>query len=384
MISIKCINNKHDFFELQNTWNSLLASSEENNPFLTHQWLYSWWEAFGQESELHILLFYEVTANDECLVAILPGYIKSMGFFPSLNCLRFLGSEVVTSDFLGIIVLNDKEVEVCRALGEYLKKSSIIHLTELTDIPDQSVTAQILKDTQDDGLRVTDWKVRKWCPYIELPHSPEAFFSSLSVNTRKRYRFRRKLEAQGLQLEIIRDQGELSVALEDFKRLHNQRRQQKGQSGIFATDNQQLFYERTLKRFFEAGWLELAFLRIRSERVAVVCQFNYAENIYYYQAGYNIDWEQSRVGFVMLCLLIEKAIIEKKRFYEFLRGEEDYKYHFGATQKRMLMDLTLRNGSFYGEIGFAKIKTLFIARRQIKKTLPEKLLATIRSMTSIF
>lgn len=378
MIEIECVRLEQEFFDLETSWNDLLAISGNDNPFLTHQWLRSWWEAFGHNAELHLLLFREVSGGNAALVGIFPGFIRKTGLFPPLRVLRLLGSEVVDSDFLDIIIAAGNENEVYPVLWDYLRECPDFHLVELTDIPDSSPTARRVREGNAGRLGVTDWHARKRCPYIDLPSDPEGFFASLSLNTRKKYRYRRQLEARGGHLETVRERNGFSGAMEDFVRLHTGRRRQKGQAGVFATEAQRNFYATAFGRFLDAGWLDLAFLKVGDERVAAVCQFVYGDSIYYYQAGYDTAWEQSRVGFVLLCLLLDKSIREKKRCYEFLRGEERYKYSFGVTGDRLLVDLTLNSGSERGRFAVARKEAAIRLRGRIKEILPEKILETIR------
>ncbi len=73
-----------DFFSIQYQWNQLLKESDNDNIFLTWEWVYTWWEVFGGESELFII----TVKNDKGdLIGIAPLHIKktnpgdiSMGF----------------------------------------------------------------------------------------------------------------------------------------------------------------------------------------------------------------------------------------------------------------------------------------------------------------
>jgi CelD/BcsL family acetyltransferase involved in cellulose biosynthesis len=381
MVEIQSFRQETEFLELASAWNQLLSLSTQNNPFLTHQWLRAWWEAFGNGAELHILLFYDIRTETKPLIGIFPGYIRSTGFFPPIRALRLLGSEVVDSDFLDVITAPGRENDVLAALCAYIRENKEFHVTELTDIPDCSHTVKLFHHGRVDNLNVTDWRARKICPHIDLPEDPARYFSGLSQNTRKKYRYRRQLEARGMGLEIIRDTADLPEALTDFTRMHTGRRRQKGQAGIFATERQRGFYESVFRRFLEAGWLELAFLRVGSERVAAVCQFSYGDGVYYYQAGYDTAWEKSRVGFVLLCLLIEKAIREKKKRYELLRGEERYKYGFGVTGETKLVDLSVHNGCAAGGLAVSGRKIGRGARAFLKSALPDAMVDVIRMLS---
>lgn len=370
MVEVRYIHETAEFSGLREVWDSLLQESEQNNPFLTHEWLFSWWQAFGDTAELKLVLFYERIGQAEKLIGIFPGYIRREGCLPRMHKLRLLGSEVVTSDFLDIIVAQGKSDAVYRSFFSELEKQNQFNLVELTDLPDNSPFHSENCLPPGSRWKARAWQVNKICPFVKLPNDSETYFAGLGKNTRKRYRYRRKLESEGARLEIVRQRCDLPQAIEDFRRLHTARRRQKKQPGIFATREQQLFYPRVFERFFDAGWLEIAFLRVGEERLATVCQFNYGDRIYYYQTGYDISWSQSRVGFVLICLLIEDAIRQGKDCYEFLRGEEEYKYQFGAKDGHQLKDLYFKNGALPGEIFLGRKKTIADGKALLKKMLP--------------
>jgi CelD/BcsL family acetyltransferase involved in cellulose biosynthesis len=360
MMEVHYINREEEFAALEIEWNDLLHRSAADNPFLTHQWLHSWWRAFGRSSLLNVLLCRENSGGKDSLVGIFPGYI-TYNLFPPTRLLRFLGSEVVTSDFLDVIVERDREKEILCTLLMELRRDRSPHLIELTDLPESSPLLTISNQGCGQDWCIEEWPTQKLCPVISLPKDTAEYFNGLSRGVRKNFNYyRRRLGKQDATLEIIRKEEDLAQGIDDFSRLHNSRRNQKGQSGIFSSEAQRSFYSGVFGRFFQAGWLELAFLNIAGVRVAGACQFNYRNSVYYYQTGYDVSWEKSSVGFVLNGMLIERAIRQGKSFYEFLRGAEDYKYRLGATRDRQLRDLYLTRGSLPGET--------FLLWRRLKRT----------------
>jgi CelD/BcsL family acetyltransferase involved in cellulose biosynthesis len=283
---------------------------------------------------------------------------------------------VVTSDFLDVIVPVGREEQVFSALLAGLRRDRSFHLVELTDLREGSLLRISGNPICHSGWCRREWTVEKICPSLPLPPDPAVYFSRLSRSVRKNFQYyRRRLENQGATLEIIREEEDLARALIDFSRLHGSRRRQKGQHGIFASEAQNAFYSDVLVRFFRAGWLELAFLNVAGVRVAGVCQFNYGDAVYYYQTGYDVSWEKSSVGFVLNGLLIERAILQGKSSYEFLRGAEEYKVRLGATHQSRLEDLYLLNGRLLGEM-FVAYRRCSRAGRKVARELLDKALGS--------
>src|SRR4030042_5175051 len=89
---------------LANKWNDLLSQSESDNIFLTWEWVFNWWQVYGNRKELRVLV---VRDHHEDIVAIAPFYVHVQKFFNSLsvNEVRFLGTgEDVSPDYLDFII----------------------------------------------------------------------------------------------------------------------------------------------------------------------------------------------------------------------------------------------------------------------------------------
>jgi hypothetical protein len=373
MILVRLVESIEEFAGLEESWNNVLRHSKADTIFLTHQWLYSWWNAFANNARLHVLLCYEIDGDNNIkkLIGIFPGYVRRDKWQPLTRCLRLLGSEIVTSDFLDVISLSGREQTVFDAILTHVNNESSAHLLELTDIKEDSPFIDMLETAEEvNGWRTRQWSADKLCPVIDLPSEWDKFLTGLTRSVRKNFQYySRRLQAQGAEVEIVQNPNEIAEAMVDFRRLHNSRRSQKKQEGIFATREQNRFYDEVLQRLATAGWLELVFLKIEGMRIAVVCQFDYGDAAYYYQTGYDIAWERHSVGFVLNGLLIERAISMGKTYYEFLRGEEDYKYRLGATRNRCLRDVYLANGTMLGELYLTRKKLIRGCRRIAKQLL---------------
>jgi len=341
VIEIRRIDSAAGFALLEREWNDLLRRSAADTIFLTHQWLAAWWDAFGTSDSLCVLLCIENDGHESRLVGILPGYIQRDRCLRSVRRLRFLGSEVVTSDFLDLITAPGRETEVLDAILDHLSRSGSVHILDLTDIREGSPLLQQGEGgANSDGWVFHRWPVYKRCPVIALPADWNAYLASQSRRFRRNFQYyQRHLQAQGMELQVLRTPEQIAEALGDFQVLHNSRRGQMNQGGIFATPQQQQFYADVLQRLARSGWVELIFLTVGGQRVAAACQFDYGKAVYYYQNGYDISWEKESVGFVLNVLLIERAIAKGKVSYEFLRGEQEYKLRFGAHHLRILQDL---------------------------------------------
>ncbi|NJD61068.1 MAG: GNAT family N-acetyltransferase, partial [Anaerolineae bacterium] len=91
----------------------------------------------------------------------------------------------------------------------------------------------------------------------------------------------------------------------------------------------------------KAGWLQLAFIEVNGEKAAGYLNFDYMNHIWVYNSGLDFRFSELSPGWVLLGYLLEWANTNKRQYFDFMRGDELYKYRFGAIDRRV-MRLTLR------------------------------------------
>ncbi|MEO5952632.1 MAG: GNAT family N-acetyltransferase, partial [Chloroflexia bacterium] len=78
------------------------------------------------------------------------------------------------------------------------------------------------------------------------------------------------------------------------------------------------------------GWLELAVLDVSGEPASAYLSYKYGERLYLYNSGYSQRFAAYSAGVALLAYRIHKAILQGIKWFDFLRGDEEYKYDFGA------------------------------------------------------
>ncbi len=81
----------------------------------------------------------------------------------------------------------------------------------------------------------------------------------------------------------------------------------------------------------KAGWLQMNFLEVMGEPVAAYVNFDYNNQILVYNSG--LDPQKASAlspGIILLSYNIEHAIENKREKFDFLRGDEQYKYKMGG------------------------------------------------------
>ena len=94
---------------------------------------------------------------------------------------------------------------------------------------------------------------------------------------------------------------------------------------------------------FEAGCLQLAFMKVNGAKAAGYLSFDYLNRIWVYNSGINNDYKEYSPGWVLLGNLLKWANEHGREAFDFMRGQEDYKYRFGAID-RLVVQAIVKKG----------------------------------------
>jgi CelD/BcsL family acetyltransferase involved in cellulose biosynthesis len=170
------------------------------------------------------------------------------------------------------------------------------------------------------------------CPVVELPVGGTMDDYLAGLGKKQRHEIRRKVrraEAVG-EVRLI-DSTDPIADLPMFIDMHQKKWAGRGLFPDTPGGEQSLVFAR---RLFELhgpdGRLRLAFLTIGGRRVAAGIHFLAGDRILYYNAGVDPDARDLSPGVVMIHSYVARALAGGIRQLDFLRGDESYKYDWGA------------------------------------------------------
>jgi CelD/BcsL family acetyltransferase involved in cellulose biosynthesis len=129
------------------------------------------------------------------------------------------------------------------------------------------------------------------------------------------------------------DPASIGEALDHLFRLHGARWQRRGETGVLADDPVQGFHRAAAPGLHDAGLLRLHTLAIEGEVVAAYYGFQHRDRAYFYHSGFDPGYEFESPGTLIVAHAIEQAVGEGAREFHFLRGQESYKYGWGAVDR---------------------------------------------------
>ncbi len=322
------------FEALREEWNHLLGRSRFDTVFLTHQWLSTWWEFLG-EGELWILAFRR-PENDE-LVGIVPLYLTGpegteLGSFTGTRTLSIVGC-IEVSDYLDIIVAKGWEPAVYRAFLNWLysEDAPSWDVVDLCNLPQDSRTyVDFPPLAEETGASVTVLR-EDVAPQFSLPLHYETYLEE-TVEKKQRHEIRRKQRRAEREAEVgfhmVTRADNLAAEMDDFVALQQASRDDKAE---FMTAEMRRFFNAMAQRMMDEGWLQLSFLTLDGEKAAALLAFEYKKRYLLYNSGYDPDAHAHlSPGWVQLAYAIQYAIAIGCKLFDFMQGDEEYKYRFGA------------------------------------------------------
>ncbi len=184
------------------------------------------------------------------------------------------------------------------------------------------------------------------CPVAELPAggSMDDYFAGLGK--KERHEIRRKVRRAEAAGDVrLDDSADALADLPAFIELHQKRW---GEDGLFPDTeggrHSRVFFARLFELFGADGPLKLAFLTLGDRRIAAGVSFETPDALLYYNAGVDPDARDLSPGVVMIERYVRRALERGIARMDFLRGDEAYKYEWGAVDQPIQRLLVRRTG----------------------------------------
>lgn len=140
------------------------------------------------------------------------------------------------------------------------------------------------------------------------------------------------------------DSESFDGAIDDLFTLHAKRWQRRGLPGVLGTSEQQTFYRRAFRALKETSTIELFTLRVATFPIAVLAALCHNRVLYYYIGAFDPEYSRFGLGNLIIRRVIEFAAKGGYSSFDFLRGQEAYKYKWGARdQETWVRRIRLQN-----------------------------------------
>jgi CelD/BcsL family acetyltransferase involved in cellulose biosynthesis len=187
------------------------------------------------------------------------------------------------------------------------------------------------------------------------------------LSKKRRYKIgnsRRQLESaypEKVCIRRVNSDAELATAFTTLVQLHRSVRDAHQTDNAFRSGKLISFHRRLCNLFLEKGWLRLYLLSVEETDIAAVYCFHYGGVVSFYSTGYHGDFSRFSPGMLLLVHAIRESIEAGAETFDFLRGDEPYKYYYSRSCRK---DFQIRIPTTVS--GFLAVGSYHIARERIR------------------
>lgn len=317
---VQLFEGKEAFAALAGVWDELAMAGMTNTPFQRFAYQRAWWEHLPPAgATLHTVVGME---GERPL---------TIGCFYLVDGVVHFNGCLEETDYLDLIAAPEYAEAGWTAVFEALHSPNFPqwHTLDFCNVPSASLTRTILPQLAQKYGYSWQESVQEVCPIIQLADTFDGYLDGIDSKQRREIqRKMRRAEASGVTLRVVGQDDDVVTAVDQFLTLL--------QSSTFEKRDwlnegrRALFYD-TAAAAQKAGTLQLMFVEVNGERAAALFNFDYNGRIWVYNSGLNPNaFGPLSLGVVLTAMAIEYAIANGRSEFDFLRGNEIYKYRFGA------------------------------------------------------
>lgn len=305
-------------------WVALHAAVPGATPFTHPAWHETWLRHFGRQFNVypvHLGIRLEEQLLGVFALDIQQGVARTLG-------------DANVRDYGGPLVLPGNEHTVARGVIEWLLEDLTPGLVAWGLEAETSVTGDLAEAADYWGWS-TERVAESVCPAVDLACAFEEYVARLGKHDRHELRRKlRNLEAAGeVAFEVAVGPADIEARMDDLFRLM---RQSSAAKTEFLTPAMETFFRDLAVEFAREGMTRLCSLRLDGHIVAVLFAFDCHGVRYLYNSGYDPAQEKLAVGLLSKALAIRDACERGLARFDFLRGDEPYKYRLGGTPREVI------------------------------------------------
>ena len=322
-----------DFSEITaESWNGLVEQSIADTPFSRHEYLSEWWKTLGGgEWKPAELVLISARENDQ-LIGIAPLFLAD---YDGQHALMLVGS-IEISDYLDLIVREGDLPRFLSGLLDFLASSTDNwSALDWYNLPDDSPTLAALKAEAEKRGWNHHEEVYRPTPRIPLNGSFEEYLSR--IDKKQRHEIRRKMRRaaesdKNVRFTIVNGTEDINAEINAFFELmaHDPGKAE----FLHPAMRDQMTV--TIQNAHKYGYLWLAFLEIEGTKTAASLNFDYKNKLWGYNSGVSREHMELSPGWVLLAHTIQWCCENGRYEFDFMRGDEEYKYRFGGVNKYVM------------------------------------------------
>jgi len=302
---IEIIRDENKFYEIRGEWNKLLKRSGSDNPYLTHEWLSSWWKAYRNSQELKVVLF----KNQGEITGAIPLVLtkdKILGI--PVKLIKFFSDHWGRMDF----ILTESKSEHIEEFFNWFRNEKPADALILSRIPEDSENINVIEEVlKSRGNNYEKKKILN--SIILLGESWESFLKGLT----KKFRYeiknkQKKLFSLGdIQFERITEVEDQDRIITTLKSVGEKSWKYKDRKGISVSREGEQFYRNIMSSWGRQDKLDISILRKDNLPIAFAVRIKHNHTYYALETAYNQDFYSFSPGLVVQSILLERLFADR-------------------------------------------------------------------------
>lgn len=332
-LTIQVVSTEEGLVGLRPEWDRIFLTDPHSTVFQSWEWAFWNWSFRKAGKRLYVLA---VRDSEGTLRGIAPLWVREFGLRGLVKIFEFIGTR--GTDYLDFTAEPGWLKPVIESCLAHLSQTVRWNIVDLQEIREISPTLACLRAAR--GCRDEQWVITpcSTCVRIPLPASWDAYRAALGPSSRKRVNYEEnRLRELNPDFRVIEYQDPaFSAAIATVQQLHQSRRAQLGDVGIFQSGPAAQMNTALLNACGERGWTKLFLLSLDCTVVAAFSGFQFRDQLLNYTFAINPDeqWLKLSVGNVLLKRIIRWGIGCPLTAVDLSRGDEPYKLRFGGIPSR--------------------------------------------------
>jgi CelD/BcsL family acetyltransferase involved in cellulose biosynthesis len=345
------------------TWDALAVATPWATPFSSWAFQRAWWDAYGLSAHEQTLVIEDESGTPVAIAPLMHRHEVEPTDAATHTRMRHEGGAELTriaptakaiffgasyhADYATILAAPDDLPDAAEAVVAHLAAGAtpgdahparwdVVDLRRLRcGDPAADALAAAFGRREIDEAWTLNVEREDVCPVLTLPAGIDFDEYLGTLGKKERHEIRRKIRRAEAVGEIrLAETTDPLTDLESFIDLHQKRW---GADGLFPDTPgggaSRVFFRRLFEENGTDGPLRLSFLNVGERRIAAGIHLRTSDGFLYYNAGVDPDARDLSPGVLMVAAYIERAIAEGCRRVDFLRGNEPYKYEWGAVDE---------------------------------------------------
>jgi CelD/BcsL family acetyltransferase involved in cellulose biosynthesis/ribosomal protein S18 acetylase RimI-like enzyme len=329
-VSVEEINSSQALEAVRPQWQALWRADRAATPFQSPSWLIPWWNHIGTGELCALAVRAAIGSSAGRLVGFVPLYIYTQ---PGSGSRDVFPLGVATTDYLdGIFAPGWAD---CSAAAVLAHLDRCRDRWDVLDLQQLRAGSPLLTVPRPSGW-IEQTSCGEPCLVLPLPASATELPACIPPRLLHNLHYYRDRGARQGDLSFeCADRSNLAELFEAQLALHRARWSTRGEKGVLDSEEVQAAHRMAMPQLLADGSLRLYALRLDGRIIATLYALSDDRSrsnprVYYYLGGMDPAFEKLSPGTLLIGHAIEQAIDQGAGAFDFLRGQEQYKYLWGG------------------------------------------------------